>query len=416
MNETPPQDLQLLVLDRELTADLTATLRANGFRPEHAVTPAQALNLLARASYFAVLVDCFEQDLPPLELLQALRRQQPEAVIIIYTSHPERRSGPDRRLGDVFEFLEKDAPVSQLIATLKRAADFHLLKNRAIDYQKETEKRGVAQLEWLLWKQRQEHAARAMVGLTIVESIKRALTQGLGFGSLATQLQLLAMAQKKYPVPPQLEKPLGEVYRSADYLTSWMDLLDRIVSHMSGTYRPDEITGKRPAEIMHDCVTTLDPIRARSGHTIDVSDLSCPLPLRASEAALQLSFRELLINAMHFSPPQSTINVICFRTSNSIAYTVLNDILILGKTVNGVPREFENAVFEPFFRINTIFREGFLDHEFGLGLGLGLGLTAVQHAMNQSEGQVFLYEVTDHSMGSPRSRVAAQIIIPIRQE
>ncbi len=128
---------------------------------------------------------------------------------------------------------------------------------------------------------------------------------------------------------------------------------------------------------------------------------------------LALCMRELLTNAFKYSPPKSAVHVTTYRSGNALSIVVLNDVEFSRGRNSGVPREMENTVFEPFFRIHNTYDERFRAEE----LGMGIGLTIVQNILNQLGGGIYVYEINDHASGSsPARRVAAELILNTVQE
>jgi signal transduction histidine kinase len=148
----------------------------------------------------------------------------------------------------------------------------------------------------------------------------------------------------------------------------------------------------------------MDRFRRIKKHIIKTDEFTFSQPVTCNEFVLRFSIRELLTNAFKFSPEESIIKVGEHRTSNSVS------ILISNLTVTGIPPEYESKIFEPFFRLSNIHDDRFQGEMYGMGTGL----TIVQGAINQVNGKVYVYEVSDPE--DRNSRVVAEIILPIVQE
>jgi len=97
-----------------------------------------------------------------------------------------------------------------------------------------------------------------------------------------------------------------------------------------------------------------------------------------------------------------------FRSGNSLSIVIINDVLEMQGGITGIPKELENMVFEPFYRLNNTYDERFHDEE----LGMGIGLTVLQNAINQCGGNIYLYEVVDHALSSTqRKRIVGEVIL-----
>jgi DNA-binding response OmpR family regulator len=107
----------LLVEDESRIARfLIRGLGRNGYEVEHVETGADALKALAQARHALVLLDLGLPDMDGLQVLEALRRANPNVPVIVLTAHATDR-GRGLELG-ADEFLVKPVPFPQLLEQL----------------------------------------------------------------------------------------------------------------------------------------------------------------------------------------------------------------------------------------------------------------------------------------------------------
>ncbi len=384
-----------------------ALLLENGFTTLVSSSRGAALEKIALYSPSLILTEVFMDDVSAQDWLRAIRAQS-DAAIVIVSRQPERRTGQDRRLGTIFEYLANDCQAAEFIGTVKRALEFYETRNRAVNYARESRKRMLAQLEWLIWKQSQRVNDRREDGLLIIHSIKHSLTQGIGLGSLITQVHFLEMVARQQQLSSEHLAPL---LNSAGFLMRWLENLDQAQELIKkrydvGVLEPEDIDATIDAAL-----EDLKELIALGGHRLERSNTRPPFALQGNPAALRVCLCEMLLNALKFSAPESVIQLAGHRMGNSFGLLTLSDVV--PGPQGGIPAELEQVIFQPFTKLNSVFDERYANRLPGLGLGLGIGLNLVQTTLSQVGARAQVYQVSDHSPGNgPRSRVVAEILMP----
>ncbi|MBX7056929.1 MAG: hypothetical protein K1X75_02605 [Leptospirales bacterium] len=382
-------------------------LQENGFVAMASASRGATLERIALYSPSIVITEMVTEDIPPQEWLRAIRSQSDAAVIIV-TRQEERRTGLDRRLGAIFEYLEDNCSAEALIGAAKRATEFYRTMRKSINYARESRKRMLAQLEWLIWKQNQRVAEKRENGLHIIHSIKHSLTQGIGLGSMITQVHFLHMLARDNAVIGEQLAPLLE---SASFLTRWLENLDCVQSLLGERHQPGVIAPDDFEACVRRSVQAISELALIGGHSIEMQGLRPAFAVQGAERAIEVALSELMLNAMKFSPPGSTIHIAGHRMGNSFGLLVLSDVI--DGTKSGIPPDLEQVIFEPFTKLSSVFDERYANRLPGLGLGLGLGLNLVQNALAQVGARAQVYQVSDHSQSSaPVQRVVAEILSP----
>ncbi len=409
-------EYDVLILDQspEYREKMERLFVSNGYNVFLAESVGDAMDIVVRKSPSVIFTEILFSDIDAITVLKSLRRLDQDLVIIIYTSQPERRVGPSRRLEHIFEFIVKPATPFELIGHLKRAFSFHREKTSLKEYVKETREKIRRQLEWLIWTERSLIDDRIQYSKSIVDSIKHTTTQGNGLGSLITMIDMLQMGKEdlgdgKTNVNTSL---LTSVFETASAVRRWLDELDMVSRSLGKHYEMQVIPGQKVIELVNESLQELEVFQKIKNHAVRVDRESFDQHVESNEAVIRLAIRETMTNAFKFSPDESVIRIKFNRTSDSFSILILNRITPMTRGVTGIPLNMENKVFEPFFKLNNIHDDRFQNEMFGMGTGL----TVIQGALNQLSGKIYIYEADDPDERDVMDRrIVAEIIFPIHQ-
>jgi len=117
-----------------------------------------------------------------------------------------------------------------------------------------------------------------------------------------------------------------------------------------------------PAEIARQVLADLAPLIAREGAQV-TSALPAGELVRADEPALATALRNLVINAIHYSPPPAKVTLSLAREGRWLRLSVRDE-------GPGIPRREQKRVFQSFYRVGEAGRRPAGIHGSGLGLYL----------------------------------------------
>lgn len=117
---------------------------------------------------------------------------------------------------------------------------------------------------------------------------------------------------------------------------------------------------------LEDCLSVVEPVRAKRAATIDVADHVSPIELRADAGQLQRALLNLLFNALEAAGDAGRVWVAADETAGGdfVAVRVADD-------GPGIPAELRQRIFHPFFTTK----------DSGTGLGL-----AIVHRIAEANG------------------------------
>lgn len=411
-----PDEFSVLLLDpsEEYRKKLEHLFSSNGYTVLTASNVGEAMDIIVRHSPGVMFTEILFDDIDSVTVLRSLRKLDKDLVMIIYTTQPERRIGPNRRLEHIFEFIVKPSTSFELIGHLKRAYSFHREKTSLKEYVNETRERIRRQLEWLIWTERALIDDRVQYSKSIVDSIKHTTTQGNGIGSMITLVDMINMdkseeSDDRFSISAQL---MNKLIDNASAVRHWLDELDIVSRSLGNNYEIEIISGQRVIEMVNQMVQEMEPFRQIKGHAIRVDRDTFDQPVESNEMVISLALKELITNSFKFSPDNSVIRIKFNRTSDSFSVLIMNKITPMTRGITGIPIRLEQKIFEPFFKLNNIHDDRFQYQMFGMGTGL----TVIQGAINQIGGKIYVYEADDPDERDVMDkRIVAEVIFPIHQ-
>ncbi len=107
--------------DREFLEVLAERIRNRGCRVDTAASAAEALELVERKEYDAVLLDLMMPGVGGIETLRAMRLKRPEIQVIFLTGHPSLSKGAEAlRLG-AMDFVAKPVELAEVMEKIEAA-------------------------------------------------------------------------------------------------------------------------------------------------------------------------------------------------------------------------------------------------------------------------------------------------------
>jgi len=118
----------LLVDDEKDFLDVMAErMRARGMEVKTASTPSEALALVAKESFDAIILDLQMPEMDGLETLKKIKSKKPELQIILLTGHATVQKGVEAMKLGAMDLLEKPADLSDLTAKIQAASSKRML-------------------------------------------------------------------------------------------------------------------------------------------------------------------------------------------------------------------------------------------------------------------------------------------------
>jgi len=394
-----PASVLLLNPDQRIREETAEKLRSNGFDVVEASFPGQALAAMVLKNICIILTEISFPDIEGWKVIRALRKQNEKAIIIVYTSLAERRQGPDRRLGIIFEFIHYPVPTIELIGHVKHAAQVYVeTKNDEAHIQKSK-----SQLEWLIWKEQTRVQEQIFIGSSMLANIKHSTSQGTGIGGLVTYIEMLEIVAKKDGNDTLIpENIYNSIIENGEGVERWLQGIENMKTALSAEFDREVLHDDEVVSAIQRSINSVEKLRAIKNQEIVFEVVQLPHPIIANRFIIEMAFREMLTNAFKYSPEGSTINITRYITGNSIALIILNDKI-------GEFNVSENNAFQSFHKESHTYDDRFLAEEFGMGIGLSM----IHGLVSSVGGRVHVTEITDYATDlTARKRIVGELIFP----
>src|SRR5690242_5401412 len=136
---------QILVVDDDqaIRWTLTEALQMWGFTPVEAGSVAEGLTQFKAESPAAVLLDIDLPDGSGLDVLREIKRERPEAIVIMITGNVQLENTISALRGGAYDFIGKPINLEELRVTIRNAIEARRLRREVDQVRKRSEERRV---------------------------------------------------------------------------------------------------------------------------------------------------------------------------------------------------------------------------------------------------------------------------------
>lgn len=167
-------------------------------------------------------------------------------------------------------------------------------------------------------------------------------------------------------LPPELE-PIRSSLEKIDAQTRRLNSLVEDLLDLSSIRAGKIALQLRECDLVELCCDVVEDQRLLSGRVIELDVPSAPLTLQADCNRLSQVIVNLVSNAVKYSPEDSPVKV-SVGERDSVAVVQVHDV------GNGIPRELQMLIFEPFYRAPNAQNSS----KGGMGLGLAISKDIVE--------------------------------------
>lgn len=349
----PARALLLVVEDDpDLRASLAESLALEGYRVEAACDGQEAIDWLAAGlTPDLILADVMMPNVDGFELLRRIR-DEPKWVSIPFlflTSRTDRRDVLQGKILGAEDYVSKPFSYDELLPLIEARIE----RARALASRQSAE----------------EDDMRQGILRLLNHEFRTPLT------SIVAYANLLNDVRQRRLTGADLDETLRHIGGGAHRLRR---LIENFVLLMDLGY-PDvnnEVAAQRmqriddPERLLHDAIMSVE--RATDGHRFRVQAESIAAGFRCDREMLLIALRELIDNAVKFSPAGSTVVLTALRCGSDVKLTVTDE----GR---GVAAHDLHRLAEPFFQVDRAGREQ---------QGSGIGLALVKAIANAHEGRL----------------------------
>ncbi len=406
----------LIVEDSRSTRTLLAkVLDQKGYSVVTAANGQEGLEKLKEQGFPLVLTDLEMPVMNGHEFIRACNAQDDTPVILVLTSHGDTDTIIAIMKEGVFDYVIKPIRADDLLMRIERAISVAEFKKTQKIIEKEKTIRLEQQLEWYRWEDRGKAREKIFSSQTLFSNLRTSFNQGAGMGLLISLLNIIAETavqneQGGWIVDDELFAILKKNLKIAEGVIDSFAELDHIITD---TVKMDSVETGEVYSLIKSSIREVESLSGVKKQNLMLNDFRPPANgarIAINRDFLPKAFREIFINAMKFSEPMSNIVTMVTVHDKSVEISVMNVPIRLPNGITGIPIEYENIIFEPFYRIGREVYEAYGSNDYGLGL------TFVEKIVNRHGGKVFLHNITDHTnlkMG-PLTKVICTVQIPLQ--
>ncbi len=138
---TPPRTIHVIDDEPIIHDILSQILAAEGYEVEISASGEEALKKYESRNFDLVLLDLMMPGMSGLEVLRALRKIQPQAVIIIITAYASVESAIEAMKIGAFDYVQKPFKHEELLLTISRALDHKSLRDENVRLRSELQRK-----------------------------------------------------------------------------------------------------------------------------------------------------------------------------------------------------------------------------------------------------------------------------------
>lgn len=375
----------------------------------------EALDLYKADPFAVVITDIEMPAMDGTELVARLTEINPDTIIFVSTVHTEVSLIVEIMKKGAYDYLVKPLDIKELIIKIGKAFEVYELRTLKKKVEQSKVVRLENQLEWLQWKEKMENRDLMMgkSDRSLFNCLKSSFTQGAGFGALITLLSMIATSAKRdgkyYMIEADIMDLVHENAKMADRAINTFSEIEGIIKNDLGA------ESKSCSELYQECKkikTEFRKLAALKEQKIIISDEKKTFEdayVEYNFEYMQRIVRELLVNAMKFSEKKSDIIILFDLQEDSVSLQFISTPMNNADGLTGISSEYENIIFEPFYRISRNVFEKYDTLDFGLGL------TIVENIVVKHKGKISVSNITDYSniAHEPTTKVDFLLSLPL---
>ncbi len=400
------EPLQLLLTEMLSTHAYTAITASNG---------QEGVDLYKKSQFEVVITDLQMPVMDGREFIEKLKSINENVIIIVATVQNNAQVIIDIMKMGIYDYIIKPVKGDEIAFTLQRAFEAAELRRIKKVLEKEKTTKLQNQLEWFQYTEKFLKKDSISFNKAFFESMHNSFTMGAGLGTVLTLLKIIKETAEKKDDKYIIDSELFEVVEKNAALAENAIM---VFSKINKIIKDKVVLQKISIFDLHKSlmlfIKEMDKYTKIKKHKIIISDpreLFKNIYAKINLEYIKEAFKELLLNALKFSIPDSTILVILEPLGKEVQMSIINNPLNYENNIAGIPEEYENIVFEPFYRVSKTVFPGYDS------LDCGLGLSLVEKIVEKHNGKVSAANIDDYSLliKGPVEKVNVSLRIPVME-
>jgi len=388
-------------------------LKSKGFLPDLAVNGKDAVDYYNTRPYPIVLTDLEMPVMSGEELIKELSNVEEPPLFFVLTAHQNPETIIELMKTGVYDYLVKPVNLTDLHFKIIKALDHIKIVRANKIFNRERVARLENQLDWYKWQERALNTNDKTADNAMFQGMLLSFNQGAGFGAIVTLLNIIAQNAVKEGDFYKIETELFDtVIRNNDIAEKALDTFSAISGIIQRGLTLKPVTVNEIHELIKSVIEKTKKYAVLKNQKIVLSEskpLFNSIKINMEMDQFRKVVNELFLNAYKYSKIESSILVIMDIENDKLRVSIANSPGKDEKNRFGIPVEFENIIFEPFFRLRKTVQEEYNTLDFGLGL------TLVEKIVLAHGGTIGVSTVTDFTdlKKEPDDKVNFVINLPV---
>ncbi len=388
-------------------------LMSMSFTPDLAVNGREAYKLFQKNCYDILITDIEMPEMNGVDLIKKIREKDSDTIIIITSVHSDSSHIIETMKLGVYDYIIKPVNLNDLSIKLDHAFRDVEQKRSIAAVEKERKIRSQKMMDWYRFEERIKNSQFEKTNKSLFQGITRSFSQGAGIGVLISLLDILYLAAKKNDEKSLIvdKELLDIIYANGKHVSRIIDRFQSIVVLEDRKLEYEEYSIEQVYDLVKKILEDNNKYALKKKIHFVLSENKkefSEIKLKINEQFFMEAVNETIINAVKFSETNTIISVLV-KVDSELSIIILNTPSVEKEGVIGIPEEYENIVFEPFFRVSNNLHEEFDTMEYGIGL------TFCEKVLKNFGGNIGLYNILDWTDNKKEGKlkVCCEMTIPL---
>jgi len=301
---------------------------------------------------------------------------------------------------DITESKKDEMALERIKETVKNSASDSIDKDMA----------------WQTWKEKMLSRNISRTDRSIFSNINNSFTQGAGFGTLITFMEMMAKSAQEKDGNRIVDGTLfNEAMKNVKIAQDAFKIFAGIDWIISNDIDLENKSVRELYSLIKGTISKNTRFAQLNNHRIVINDLPKGLKHEVVQVNPQYfteAISEMIINALKFSRPATNVIIMVYSQNNTLRISIINDPQKSSDGILGIPEEYGKVIFEPFYRLSKLVYEKYNTLDFGIGL------TFVEKIITRHGGEIFAENIIDYSdvTKDPQVKVNLMISLPFRRD
>lgn len=272
------------------------------------------------------------------------------------------------------------------------------------------------EMDWQSWKEKMLNRNISRTDKSIFSNINNSFTQGAGFGTLITFMEMMAKSSEETGEKRVVDAQLfNEAMKNVKIAQDAFKIFAGIDWIISNTFELELKTVGDLYTLLKGVISKNMKFAPINKNRIIINELPRGMKnkkIRINTQYLSEAVSELIINALKFSRNGTNVLVMLYSQNTNVRVSVINEPLKTSDGILWIPPEYEKVIFEPFYRISKLVFERYNTLDFGVGL------TFVEKVVTRHGGEIFAENILDYSdvKKDPTTKVNLMMSFPLARD